>query len=228
MGFKFKHMQQIVMHDVFQPGLIRGSAKMPYDPEKAYFYVETPNYTPTNGAEGWRVFLRACCFIHEIPEEGKCIDPMRFLVVKRTGKPANGKEWEPPKGQMEGKDGLAHPRTHLIKIMGENIKREAYEEARIKSLKGLEYTGLVFEGAERDYPPNTFFQYHIFRAQVTTNTWMAASSELDWCRAHPKAFARMSRDKREKDALSWFSPSETRIMGRWSPKIVALYLKNNQ
>jgi hypothetical protein len=57
---------------------------------------------------------------------------------------------------------------------------------------------------------------------------MAASSELDWCRAHPKAFARMSRDKREKDALSWFSPSETRIMGRWSPKIVALYLKNNQ
>jgi 8-oxo-dGTP pyrophosphatase MutT (NUDIX family) len=215
------------MHDVFQPGLIRGSAKMPYDPEKAYFYVETPNYTPTNGTEGWRVFLRACSFIHEIPEEGQCIDPMRFLVVKRTGRPANGKEWEPPKGQMEGKDGLAHPRTHLIKIMAENIKREAYEEARIKSLKGLEYTGLVFEGAERDYPPNTFFQYHIFRAQVSLKTWMDASSQLDWCRAHPKAFARMTRDKREKDALSWFSPSETRIMGRWSPKIVALYLKNN-
>jgi len=56
---------------------------------------------------------------------------------------------------------------------------------------------------------------------------MAASSELDWCRTHPKAFARMTRDKREKDALSWYSPSETKLMGKWTPKIVALYLKNN-
>jgi hypothetical protein len=55
---------------------------------------------------------------------------------------------------------------------------------------------------------------------------MAASSELDWCRNHPKAFSRMSRDKREKDALAWYSPSETKLMGKWTPKIVALYLKN--
>ena len=95
--------------DVFQKGLIRGSEKMPYDPEKSYFYVEHPQ-------EGWRVYLRACCFIHEVPEEGACIDPTRFLVVKRSGRAANGKEWEPPKGQMEGKDGLSHPRTSLENI----------------------------------------------------------------------------------------------------------------
>jgi len=201
---------------------------MPYDPEKAYFYVETPDFTPSGGKSGWRVFLRAASFMHETPAPGECIDFMRFLVVKRAGKPANGKEWEPPKGQMEGKDGLAHPRTNLVKIMADNIKREVYEEARIRALKGLEYTGLVFEGKEPDYPPNTFFQYHLFRAQVTPKIWMEASSELDWCRNHPKAFARMSRDKREKDALSWYSPSETKLMGKWSPKIVALYLKSNQ
>jgi 8-oxo-dGTP pyrophosphatase MutT (NUDIX family) len=215
------------MKNTLQDGLIRGSAKMPYDPEKAYFYVEHPEFTPSGGTKGWRVYLRACCFIHEKPlpgEQDKCIDLTRFLVVKRTGRPANGKEWEPPKGQMEGKDGLAHPRTSIVNILKDNAKREVYEEARVKGLIGLEYTGLVFEGRESDYPPNTYFQYHIFRAQVSQRQWMAAASELDWCRAHPAAHARMTRDKREKDALAWYSPSETKLMGRWSPSIVALYL----
>jgi 8-oxo-dGTP pyrophosphatase MutT (NUDIX family) len=215
------------MKNTLQDGLIRGSAKMPYDPEKAYFYVEHPDFTPSGGTKGWRVYLRACCFIHEKPlpgEQDKCIDLTRFLVVKRTGRPANGKEWEPPKGQMEGKDGLAHPRTSIVNILKDNAKREVYEEARVKGLIGLEYTGLVFEGRESDYPPNTYFQYHIFRAQVSQRQWMADASELDWCRAHPAAHARMTRDKREKDALAWYSPSETKLMGRWSPSIVALYL----
>jgi 8-oxo-dGTP pyrophosphatase MutT (NUDIX family) len=210
--------------DTLAHGLIRGSAKMPYDPEKAYFYVEHPDFTPSGGTQGWRVYLRAACFIQEKAEG--CVDFLRFLVVKRTGKPANGKEWEPPKGQMEGKDGLAHPRTSIINLLRENVKREVYEEARVKGMSGLEYTGLVFESRESDYPPNTFFQYHIFRAQVSPRQWMAAASELDWCRAHPAAHARMTRDKREKDALAWYSPTETKIMGRWSPKIVTLYLKN--
>jgi 8-oxo-dGTP pyrophosphatase MutT (NUDIX family) len=213
---------------VFQEGLLRGSEKMPYDPKKAYFYVETPSFRESGGKEGWRVFLRACCFMHEVPQEGECIDFKRFLVVKRTDGAANGKEWEPPKGQMEGKDGLAHPRTNLVKIMAENVKREVYEESRVKRLIGLEHTNLVYEGKENDYPPNTFFQYHIFRAQVTPSTWMKAAAELDKCRANPSTFKKMKRDMREKDALAWFSPSETRIMGRWSPKIVILYLKNNQ
>ena len=215
------------MHDIFQPGLVRGSAKMPYDPKKAYFYVETPDFTTSGGQQGWRVYLRACCFMHEEPEEeGRCVDFSRFLVVKRTGRPANGREWEPPKGQMEGKDAMKHPRTSIVSLLQGNIKREVYEEARVSSLKGLEYTGLAFEGREPDYPPNTFFQYHIFRAQVTTKEWMRASSELDWCRAHPLAHARMKRDFREKDALGWYSPSDTKLMGKWTPKIVALYLKN--
>jgi hypothetical protein len=219
------------MHDIFQPGLVRGSGTTSFDPEKSYFFVETPDYTPSAGKSGWRVYLRACCFIHEQPEgqnpqEAQCVDFRRFIVVKKTGMPANAKAWDPPKGQMEGKDAMKHPRTPLLKLIETNIRREVQEESRIRSLKGLEYTGLVLEGVESNYPKNTFFQYHIFRAQVATKEWMAASSELDWCRAHPAAHARMKRDYREKDALSWYSPSDTKLIGKWAPKLVIMYLKS--
>jgi len=207
------------VHDVFQPGLIRGSEKMPFDPTKAYFYVEHPT-------EGWRVYLRACCFIHEKPVGDECIDPLKFIVVKRAGKSGAGREWEPPKGQMEGKDGLKYPKDSLINIMKRNIQREIFEESRITKVVGLRYTNLVLEGVEQDYKPNTFFQYHIFHAMVTPNVWKNAAMELDWYREHPAAFARLSRDKREKDELAWYSPSDTKLMGRWSPKIVAIYLSS--
>ena len=219
------------MHDIFQPGLVRGSGTTSFDPEKSYFFVETPDYTPSEGKSGWRVYLRACCFIHEMPQaqspqESPCVDFSRFIVVKKTGLPANSKAWDPPKGQMEGKDAMKHPRTPLLKLIEGNIKREVEEESRIRSLKGLEYTGLVLQGTETNYPKNTFFQYHIFRAQVATKEWMRASSELDWCRAHPAAHARMKRDYREKDALSWYSPSDTKLIGKWAPKLVIMYLKS--
>lgn len=215
------------MHDIFQAGLVRGSGATSFDPEKSYFFVETPDYTASEGKSGWRVYLRACCFIHEEPQgQSPCVDLRRFIVVKKTGMPANAKAWDPPKGQMEGKDAMKHPKTPLLKLIEGNIKREVEEESRIRSLKGLEYTGLVLEGVESNYPKNTFFQYHIFRAQVATKEWMAASSELDWCRAHPAAHARMKRDYREKDALSWYSPSDTKLIGKWAPKLVIMYLKN--
>ena len=209
-----------MVHDVFQKGLIRGTENLPFDPSKAYFYVEHPT-------EGWRVYLRSCCFIHEKPVslENKCIDPMRFVVVKKNGAPMNSSQWEPPKGQMEGKDSVKNPRTRIMTLLTENVEREVAEESRIKVLQGLRHTGMVFENVEKNYPPNTFFQYHIFQALVSTKEWMRASAELEWCREHPAAFARMKRDKREKDMIQWYSPSETRIMGRWSAQIVAMYLK---
>jgi ADP-ribose pyrophosphatase YjhB (NUDIX family) len=172
--------------------------------------------------------LRACCFIHQKPsagDENPRIDPMRFIVVKRRGKPANGKEWEPPKGQMEGKDGLRDPKDSVMDILRANVKREVAEESRIKHLQGLEFTGLVFQGREKDYPPNHYFQYVIFHAQVTPKEWMRASAELDWYREHPAAFERLKRDKKEKDAIAWYSPSDTKLMGKWSPTLVAMYLK---
>ena len=205
--------------DVFQKGLVRGGANLPYDPAKTYAYVEHPT-------EGWRVYLRSCCFIHEKPSTsgGSCIDPSTFIVVKTTGKPATGKVWEPPKGQMEYKDMKKHSKESLINLLRENVKREVAEEARIEHLQGLRHTGMIFQGREPDYPPNHFFQYHIFQALVTPTEWMRASKELEWYREHPLAFARLRRDKKEKDMIDWYNPSNHKLHGKWSPSIVALYL----
>lgn len=203
--------------DVFQPGLIRGEEHLPFDPAKGYFYVEHPT-------EKWRVYLRAGCFVHE---EGAIYDPKRFLVVKTTGATTSGRSWEPPKGQMEGKDALQHPRTPLLKLIQENVRREVNEEAHINKLHHLTYTGLVFQNTETNYPKDKkwFFQYHIFRAMAPVATIQRGLNWFAWLKEHPKYFARMKRDKKEKDALRWFDLNETKMMGRWSPSIAAMYIK---
>jgi len=207
-----------MIYDIFQPGLVRGSNKMPFDPTKAYFYVEHPK-------EGWRVYLRSACFVHERPADDKPLDIKRFLVVKKRGAALGEKAWEPPKGQMEGKDGLRDPKS-ILSLLKENVKREVAEEARVKQLLHLNYTGVVFQGREDDYPPNTYFQYHVFNAVVSKAEWMRASAELDWYRNHPLAFDRLKRDKKEKDMIQWYVPSEHALLGRWSGSIVAMYLKH--
>jgi len=208
--------------NVFQPGLLRGSERLAFDPEKEYFYVQHPT-------EGWRVYLRSVCFIHEMPEKGACkLDATRFLVVKKAGTPVNSATWEPPKGQMEGKDGMRHPKENIESLLFTNVQREVEEEARIekKHLKGLHHTGIAFQASESSYPPNTYFQYHIFNCFIENKPWIEAAAKLDWYREHPAAFQRLRRDKREKDMLRWYSPSETPLSTRWSNKIVALYLKH--
>lgn len=200
--------------DVFQAGLIRGHEFLPYDPSKGYFYVEHPT-------EGWRVFLRAICFIHE---EGVQYNPKRFIVVKRTGAQVEGKSWEPPKGQMEGKDALKHPRTSVLDLLKQCVRREVEEEAHINKLNNLEHTGLILQATEPDFKPNTYFHYHIFRAQTPVKSIQRGLNWFTWLKAHPRFFARMKRDKKEKDALTWFDPAGTRLMGRWSPKLVPMYI----
>jgi ADP-ribose pyrophosphatase YjhB (NUDIX family) len=200
--------------NIFEPGLLRGAAKLEFAPHKRYFYVEHP-------IEGWRVYLRAACFLHEA---GQPFDPMRFLVVKRKDADPKTKAWEPPKGQMEGKDAKPEP-APLIELMAENIRREVLEESKIKKIHHLRYTGLVVQSREPDYPANHYFQYHIFQAIVTPEEIQNANQEFTWLHEHPAAFARLRADRREKDAIRWFDPKETKLMGKWSPSIVALYLQ---
>jgi 8-oxo-dGTP pyrophosphatase MutT (NUDIX family) len=201
--------------DIFQPGLIRGQQHLPFDPVKAYFYVEHPT-------ELWRVYLRGICFIHE---EGIPFDPKRFLVVKRTGANPLSRAWEPPKGQMEGKDGIKHLSTGIERLIKDNVRREVYEEAHIGILHNLRHTGLVFQARESDYSQNTYFQYHVFQATTPTSSIQRALNWFAWLKDHPKYFARMKCDKKEKDAIRWFDPRETQVMGKWSPAIVAMYIQ---
>jgi 8-oxo-dGTP pyrophosphatase MutT (NUDIX family) len=201
--------------DVFQPDLLRGEEHLPFDPAKGYFYIEHPT-------EGWRVYLRAICFIHE---EGTPFNAKRFLVVKRTGADPMSKAWEPPKGQMEGKDAAKHPRTPIIELIRQNVRREVEEEAHVNILHNLQHTGLIYQNVESDYKPNTYFQYHIFHATSPTKAIRRGLSWFAWLKEHPKYFARMKRDKKEKDELRWFDARETKLMGKWSPSIVAMYIQ---
>lgn len=203
------------MYDVFQPGLIRGAARLPYAPHKRYFYVEHPE-------EGWRVYLRSVCFVHEA---GVPFDVSRFIVVKRTDGDPDKATWEPTKGQMEGKDGLRNPKQGILNIMKENVRRETYEESKIAHVQGLKYTGLAIQSRENDYPANTFFQYHIFNGFAHPNQIIAAEQTFAWFTEHPQAFKHQRSDMREKDALAWYDPIKTKMMGRWSPTITKLYLR---
>ena len=200
------------MLDVFQKGLIRGSAKLPHDPTKAYAYVEHPE-------EGWRVYLRACVFLHP----NGPFNPTHFLVVNRIKSRWSSATWEPPKGQMEGKE--IKTNKSILEHLKNNVLRETEEESHITEIQNLKHTGLVFQSQETDYPENTYFQYHIFQGIVTQDQLNQSFNTFKWIKDHPKAFARWRRDRREKDAVSWFNKT-TRLNPRWCPDIVILYIKN--
>jgi len=207
--------------NVFEQGLVRGEEVSDYAKKigygvKKYFYIESPK-------EGWRVFIRACCFIHI---KGKRFDPSKFIVVKNTGSKPNTKAWEPPKGQTEGKDGLRNPKDSLIQILTENIHREVWEEAKLENLQNIQHTGLVLQSTETNYPENTYFQYHIFNAFIDEVEFDKAKAKFEWYKEHPKAWEKLRIDKREKDDITIFDPKTTKLMGRWAPSIVALYLHN--
>lgn len=198
--------------DVFQPGLIRGTERLPYSPQKQYFYVEHPE-------EGWRVYLRAACFIHELY---KPYNASRFIVVKRTDGDPSKKTWEPPKGQMEGRDVGREDTRNILQLLKENVRREVHEEAKIAHVRELAHTGLVIQATEPDYPANTYFQYHIFSGYAHPRQLEAAFQEFAYWDARPEQFQRLKSDRREKDAIAWYD-DDKKIMGRWSPTIVKLY-----
>jgi hypothetical protein len=146
--------------------------------------------------------------------------------VKTTDASPKNKSWEPPKGQMEGKDGLRNPRQSLMNIMKENLQREVEEESKLIRLKNIKHTGLVLQSKEKQYDENTYFQYHIFQAFIDEREFDKAKSKLLWYKEHPEEWKKLRIDEREKDDIDWFNPKTTKIYGRWSPSIVALYLNN--
>ena len=203
------------LFNIFDPRLIIGDEESKRTPGKRYLYVEHP-------IEGWRVFLRAVCFLHK---DNEPFDASDFLVVKKTGGKPTSSVWEPPKGQMEGKDYIRD--TSLIESMAINVRREVEEEAKISYIHNLRYTGLVVQNREHDYPKNTYFQYHIFQAFVSPTEIQSAENIFNWYKENPSKFKKLRKDQQEKDAIGWFHPRHTKLFGRWAPSIVALYLQYN-
>jgi hypothetical protein len=214
-------MANVPLFDVFQKGLIRGSERLPHDPVKSYAYVEHP-------VEGWRVYLRSCVLLHKHFLEKsaqKEFNPQDFLVVKRRGARYSTATWEPPKGQMEGKDAKKGNKS-VMELLEENVRRETEEESHVTEIRRLRHTGLVFQSQETTYPPNTYFQYHIFQGFITPQQVKQSFDTFEWIKEHPKAFERWRRDRKEKDAVAWFDPRTTPLNPRWCPDIVALYLQH--
>lgn len=201
--------------DVFQEGLIRGSEHLPYDPERAYAYVEHPT-------EGWRVYLRSCAFLYPTYEP---FNIKHFLVVKRVGARKSSATWEPVKGQMEGKD-MRKKTESIMDLLRENVRRETEEEAHISEIEHLKHTGLAFQSQESDFPSNWYFQYHIFQGFISEKQVEQSINMFKWIQEHPKAFGRWKRERREKDAVAWFNPKETKLNPRWCPDIAVLYFRN--
>jgi hypothetical protein len=201
------------LYDVFQPNLRRGAERLPHDPSKRYFYVEHPE-------EGWRVYLRSAVFLHP---KGESYNKQHFLVVKKKGARYSSATWEPPKGQMEWKD-TPGGKGSILRLLEENVQRETEEESHVTHISNLKHTGLVFQSQESDYPPNHFFQYHIFQGFLSNDQIQQSFDTFEWIKEHPRAFQRWRRDRKEKDAVAWFNPGKTRLNPRWCPDIAALYL----
>jgi len=203
------------LYNVFQPGLRRGAERLPFDPSKAYAYVEHPT-------EGWRVYLRTAVFLHQANSP----DMSRFLVFRNSKKGSAAGTWEPPKGQMEGKDLLRHSNEPLLPLLVNSLMREVEEEAHITEVLNVRYTKLVFQSIEANYPPNKqwFFQYHLFQADVTPQVVKNTFDTFQWMKDHPKAVGRWKRDRRETDDVAWFDPRKTKLNPRWCPTIVFAYL----
>jgi hypothetical protein len=53
-----------------------------------------------------------------------------------------------------------------------------------------------------------------------------AMDTFAYYRTHPAEFAALSPDDNEKDALAPYDAAETRLMGRWAPTLVKLYLRS--
>jgi hypothetical protein len=129
---------------------------------------------------------------------------------------------------MEGKDAkdTKSGNKTVLELLKENVLRETEEESHITEIRNLKHTGLVFQSQETDYPPNTYFQYHIFQGFITPEQISQSFNTFEWIKEHPLAFARWRRDRREKDAVSWFNPKTTRLNPKWCPDILVLYLKH--
>jgi hypothetical protein len=123
---------------------------------------------------------------------------------------------------MEAKD-TRGPHRSVMQLLKDNIRREVEEEAKIANLRDLNHTGLVLQSVEPDFPPNTYFQYHVFSAYAHNTQIQGAFAEFERLEQHPEEFKKLRSDQREKDAIAWYTP-EKKMMGKWSPTLLNMYL----
>lgn len=198
-------MQFISQIDIFRKDFIRGISGTTSRPDKKSLFIKDPQ-------QNIKIFLRIVVFIHNKPNS--------FLVVKTSWKKKDDFSWEPPKGGVEEKD---NTNPDLLEVLKNAVRRETFEEAKIKHLDNLTYTGFFLQGKEKEYDENTFFQYHIFKANVSDLFIELAKKNFDFFRKNKEIWDNLPKEYREKNAIGFFR-NNTKIVGRWSPILVDFYM----
>lgn len=162
-----------------------------------------------------RIYLRVVLFLYEADVP---FDPRRFVCVKSTGEDA----WEPVKGRVEKVD--CDSGMTVLQCMKNAVLREVREEAKIKEIQSVIYTGRYFESREKSYPQGHTFQYHIFTATVTHDEYERAKQRLWWLRNNKAAFDELPKTQKEKDDVDWYDEAKP-LFGRWSSSLINMHLQ---
>lgn len=188
--------------------------------EKKYAYLR--------GEDGTKTFLRNIAFLHA-PR-----NPYKIVVVHEWDYPMN-REWEPPKGQMEWKEmkdfrkGQEVTVEQLLKAMREGICREIAEEAKIPTaaLRNLHVLPLAYTEPFAKAGKDANFRYQFWTAEVTAETVRLAQRKIGRIVASPAAQARLTADKKEKDAVGFWEPDTKddwgKIRGAFSGTMTSMY-----
>ncbi len=191
------------------------------------------DYACLRTANGTKTFLRNIAFLHA-PR-----NPRRIVLVHEWDFPMES-EWEPPKGQMEWKElsgagfrkGQRVGAEALLAAMRDGVCREVAEEAKIPATKirNLHVLPLSYTEAFKGAGAGAFLRYQFWTGEVTAATVAAAQKTLERIVGNPDVQAKLTADKKEKDAVGFWEPPTSpaapawgRIRGGFSGTMTRMY-----
>ncbi len=181
--------------------------------------------------EGTKIFLRNIAFLHA-PR-----NPRKIVLVHEWDFPMD-KEWEPPKGQMEWKElkGAGFRRGQRVEVgdlwkaMRDGVSREVAEEAKIPAaaIRNLHVLPIAYTGAFAEAGEGAKFRYQFWSGEVTAAVVAEAQKRLERIVGNPDVQARLTADKKEKDAVGFWEPGHGkecwgRIRGAFSGTMTRMY-----
>ncbi len=173
------------------------------------------------------IFLRNILFIRHTS------NPKEIVVVREWGSKSNQGVWEPPKGQMEWKEfadsgvrkGTDITKEKLIRFMREGVLREVREEAKImpEELRNLRMLPHAYSESFPEAGPNALFRYQFWEASL--NDLRPARKRIHDLVSNKDWTAILPADVKEKDDVSWWSPSVgwSWIRGAFSGKMTRMW-----
>ncbi len=188
------------------------------------------DYACLRNADGTKTFLRNIAFLHA-PK-----NPHKIVLVHEWEYPMT-EEWEPPKGQMEWKElksagfrrGQKVETEQLLKAMREGVCREVAEEAKIpaSAIHNLHVLPVAYTGQFKEAGRGALFRYQFWTGEVSAATVAAAQKKLERIVGNPAVQAKLAADKKEKDAVGFWEPTNQgswgRIRGAFSGEMTRIY-----